>query len=200
MKTKLFLTFLTLAAASAFGAESAKVGSAAPGFSLPDANGKTHSLADYKGKYVILEWFNPECPFVKKHYGSDNMQKLQQEAAGRGLVWLSINSSAPGQQGNLSPDAAKKVTTDLKMKSTALLLDPDGKAGKAYGAKTTPHMYVIDQQGKLIYDGAIDSKASADVADIAGATNYVRAALQDAMAGQPVKESSTKPYGCSVKY
>lgn len=200
MKTKLLLTLLTaVAASSLFAAESPKVGSAAPDFTLPDATGKTHKLSDYKGKYVVLEWFNADCPFVKKHYGSDNMQKLQQEAASRGLVWLSINSSAPGKEGNLTADAAKKVMGDLKMKSTALLLDPDGKAGQAYGAKNTPHMFVINQAGKL-NEGAIDSKPSANPADIADATNYVKAALTDAMAGKPVGTPNTKPYGCSVKY
>jgi peroxiredoxin len=202
MKTKLLLTIVTslAAASSLFAAESPRVGNPAPDFSLPDASGKTHSLADYKGKYVVLEWFNPECPFVKKHYNSENMQKLQQEAKSRGLVWLSIDSSAPGKEGNLTPEAAQKVMADWKIKSTALLLDPDGKVGEAYGAKNTPHMFVIDQTGKLIYEGAIDNKPSADPADIPTATNYVRAALTDAMAGQPVKNATTKPYGCSVKY
>lgn len=201
MKTKLLTTIITTVLASvAYAAESPKVGSAAPDFSLPDAAGKTHSLSDYKGKYIVLEWFNPECPFVKKHYNSGNMQKLQQEAASRDLVWLSIDSSAPGKEGNLSPEAAKKVIADWKIKSAALLLDADGKVGQTYGAKNTPHMFVIDQSGKLIYEGAIDNKPSTDQADIATATNYVRAALTDAMAGQPVKNATTKPYGCSVKY
>lgn len=201
MKAKLLFAILTSALASTvLAAESPRVGTAAPDFSLPDATGKMHKLSDYKGKYVVLEWFNPECPFVKKHYNSENMQKLQQEAASRDLVWLSIDSSAPGKEGNLSPEAAKKIVADWKIKSAALLLDPDGKVGQAYGAKNTPHMFVIDQSGKLIYQGAIDNKPSTDVADIPGATNYVRAALTDAMAGQPVKNATTKPYGCSVKY
>ena len=145
MKTKLLLTALTaIATASLFASESPKVGTAAPDFSLADAQGKTHSLADAKGKYVVLEWFNPECPFVKKHYGSGNMQKLQKEYSGKGVVWMSIDSSAPGKEGNLTTEAAQKTIADWKMNSTTLLLDPEGKAGQAYGAKNTPHMFVIN--------------------------------------------------------
>lgn len=201
MKTNLLVTFVTtLLATAAFAAESPKVGAPAPNFSVADAKGKTHSLVDYKGKYVVLEWFNPECPFVKKHYNSGNMQKLQQEAASHGVVWLTIDSSAPGKEGNLSPDAAVKAMADFKMSSAALLLDADGKTGQAYGAKNTPHMFVINPEGKLIYEGAIDNKPTTEVADIAGATNYVRAAILDAMEGRAVTTATTKPYGCSVKY
>ena len=135
----------------------------------------------------MLEWFNPECPFVKKHYGSGNMQKLQEEFTDKGVVWLTIDSTAPGKEGNLKPDQANKTMADWKMNSTALLLDPDGKAGKAYGAKNTPHMFIINPEGKVIYEGAIDSKASPNPADIPSSTNYVKAALDEAMAGKPVK-------------
>lgn len=201
MKTKVLTALLaTTLATVAFAAESPRVGTVAPAFSVVDAKGKTQSLADYKGKYVVLEWFNPECPFVKKHYGSGNMQKLQQEAATHGVTWLTIDSSAAGKEGNLTPDAANAKNAEWKMASTAFLLDQDGKVGQAYGAKNTPHMFVINPEGKLIYEGAIDDKPTANPADIAGATNYVRAAITDAMANRPVANPTTKPYGCSVKY
>ncbi|MDQ6624625.1 MAG: thioredoxin family protein [Verrucomicrobiota bacterium] len=201
MKTKLVTAVLTtIVASAAFATESPRVGAPAPDFSASDSKGKTRSLSEFKGKYVVLEWFNPECPFVKKHYGSGNMQKLQKEAADHGVVWLTIDSSAPGQEGNLTPDAASKAMTDLKMNSTALLLDADGKAGQTYGAKNTPHMFVINPAGQLIYQGAIDDKPTANPADVATANNYVRAAITDAMANRPVANPTTKPYGCSVKY
>ncbi len=201
MKTKLFLTaFTVLAATSLFASESPKVGATAPDFSLADAKGKTHSLADFKGKYVVLEWFNPECPFVKKHYGSGNMQKLQQEYSGKGVAWMSIDSSASGKEGSLTAEAAQKTIADWKMSSTTLLLDPEGKAGQAYGAKNTPHMFVINPEGKIVYEGAIDSKATPNPKDIDSATNYVKVALDESMAGKPVSNANTKPYGCSVKY
>ena len=201
MKTKLLLTVLTsLAASTLFAAESPRVGTAAPDFSLPDAHGKTHSLANLKGKYVVLEWFNPECPFVKKHYGSGHMQKLQEEYAGQGVVWMSIDSSAVGSQGNLTAEEASKKMADWKMNHTTLLLDPAGKAARAYAAKNTPHMFVINPEGKVIYEGAIDSKASTNPADLGSATNYVKAALDESLSGKAVSTASTKPYGCSVKY
>src|SRR6478736_2587132 len=151
MKTKLLTALLTIAASTAlFAAESPAVGTNAPDFSLTDSKGKTQSVSQYKGKYVVLEWFNPECPFVKKHYGSGNMQKLQEEFTGKGVVWLSIDSSAPGKEGHLTADAATKQIADWKMNHTTLLLDPDGKAGKTYGAKNTPHMFVVNPDGKLI--------------------------------------------------
>lgn len=201
MKTKsLVVASLTLITASLFGADIPPVGSAAPNFSLPDVKGKTQSLADYKGKYVVLEWFNPECPFVKKHYGSENMQKLQQEFTSKGVVWLTIDSNAPGTEGNLTPDAAQKILNSWKTHQTALLLDPDGKVGKAYGARNTPQMFVVNPEGKIVYEGAIDSKASPNPADIPSSTNYVKAALEESLAGKPVSNPTTKPYGCSVKY
>lgn len=181
-------------------ADSPAVGSDAPDFSLPDTAGKTQTLSAYRGKYVVLEWFNPECPFVKKHYGSGNMQKLQGEYTGKGVVWLSIDSNAPGYEGNLSPEQAQKVMHDWKTKQTALLLDPDGKVGKSYGARNTPHMFVINPDGKVVYEGAIDSKATPNPNDIASSTNYVKVALDESMSGKPVSTANTRPYGCSVKY
>lgn len=185
---------------SAFAADAPSIGNPAPDFSVTDSKGKTHSLSQYKGKYVVLEWFNPDCPFVKKHYGPGNMQKLQQEYTSKGAVWLTINSSAQGLEGHLTPEQAEKTWSSLKMSSTALLLDADGKAGQLYGAKNTPHMFVINPEGKLIYQGAIDSKPTPKPEDIAGATNYVKVALDESMGGKPVSNASTKPYGCSVKY
>lgn len=201
MKTKsILITLSSLVAATLFATDVPPVGSAAPDFSLTDAKGQTHSLAQYKGKYVVLEWFNPECPFVKKHYGVGNMQKLQAEFTGKGVVWLSIDSSAPGMEGSLTPEQAQKTMSDWKTKQTALLLDPEGKAGRAYGAKNTPDMIVINPEGKIVYEGAIDSKATPNPADIPTSTNYVRVALDESMAGKPVSNATTKPYGCSVKY
>jgi len=201
MNTKTILTILTsLVAGAVFALDAPPVGSAAPDFSLTDAKGKTHSLSQYKGKYVVLEWFNPECPFVKKHYGSGNMQKLQEEYTDKGITWLTIDSNAPGSEGNLTADAASKVMTDWKTHQTALLLDPEGKAGRAYGAKNTPNMVVINPEGKIVYEGAIDSKATPNPADIPSSTNYVKVALDESLAGKPITTSTTKPYGCSVKY
>ncbi|MFL6590956.1 MAG: thioredoxin family protein [Chthoniobacterales bacterium] len=201
MKTKLLTTLLCLTVSAAlFAVDSPAVGTNAPDFSLTDSKGKTQSVSQYKGKYVVLEWFNPECPFVKKHYGSGNMQKLQEEFTGKGVVWLSIDSSAPGLEGYLSADQANNKMAEWKTKQTALLLDPDGKAGQAYGAKNTPHMFVINPDGKIVYEGAIDSKATPNPADIANATNYVKVALDESLAGKTVSTANTKPYGCSVKY
>jgi peroxiredoxin len=201
MKTKLILVALTSIFSTALQAsDSPPVGSAAPDFSLTDAKGKAHALSEYKGKYVVLEWFNPECPFVKKHYGSGNMQKLQQNFTSKGVTWLTIDSSAPGKEGNLTPEQANKTVTDWKAHSTALLLDPEGKAGRAYGAKNTPHMFVINPEGKIIYEGAIDNKPTPYPEDIPQATNYVKVALDESMAGKPVTTPSSRPYGCSVKY
>ena len=201
MKTKsILITLSSLVAAAMFATDVPPVGSAAPDFSLTDAKGQTHSLSQYKGKYVVLEWFNPECPFVKKHYGPGNMQKLQEEYTSKGVVWLSIDSSAPGKEGSLTAEQAQKTMSEWKTKQTALLLDPEGKAGRAYGAKNTPDMIVINPEGKIVYEGAIDSKATPNPADIPTSTNYVKVALDESMAGKPVSNSTTKPYGCSVKY
>src|SRR6476660_726472 len=190
MKTKI-TTLLTIVAASTalFAADSPAVGTNAPDFSLTDSKGKTQSVSQYKGKYVVLEWFNPECPFVKKHYGSGNMQKLQAEFTGKGVVWLSIDSSAPGLEGYLTADQANAKMTEGKTKQTALVLDPDGKAGRTYGAKNMPHMFVINPEGKIVYEGAIDSKASPNPADIADSTNYVKVALDESMAGKTVSNA-----------
>src|SRR6201982_2932340 len=201
MKTRLILTAITtLTAGALYASDVPPVGSAAPDFSAPDATGKTQSLSEYKGKYVVLEWFNPECPFVKKHYGSDNMQKLQKEYTDKGVVWLTIDSNAPGTEGNLTPEQAQKVASSWKTQQTALLLDPDGKVGRAYGAKNTPNMVIINPEGKIAYEGAIDSKATPNPADIPSSTNYGKAALDQSLAGKSVSSTQTKPYGCSVKY
>jgi len=172
----------------------------APAFSLTGIDGKTYSLADYKGKYVVLEWNNFDCPFVKKFYGSGKMQELQKEYTAKGVVWLTICSSAEGKQGYYDAGVLKDMATDRKLSSTAYLRDPDGTVGRLYGAKTTPNMFVISPEGVLIYAGAIDDKPSADPADIASATNYVTASLNLAMAGKPLEVKSTTSYGCGVKY
>ena len=201
MKTKLLLlTLTTICAGTLYAAEAPKVGAPAPNFTLLDASGKTHSLGQYKGKYVVLEWFNPGCPFVQKHYTSENMQKLQKEFTGKGVTWLTIDSSAPGAQGSLTPEEAKKQLADWQMNPTALLLDASGKVGHEYHATNTPQMFVINPEGKLIYEGAIDSKASTDPDDIKSSTNYVKSALEEAMAGKPISTGQTKAYGCSIKY
>jgi peroxiredoxin len=178
----------------------ATVGQPAPAFTLTDTKGTEHSLADFAGKTVVLEWFNHECPFVKKHYGAGNMQKQQNAATGDGVVWLVVNSSAPGKQGHVNAEQANGILGEWKATPTAFLLDHDGTVGKAYGAKTTPHMYVIDGAGVLRYNGAIDSNPSADPADIPGATQFVDAALGDLAANRAVARGTTQPYGCSVKY
>ena len=201
MKTKLLtLAFTAFCTAALSAAEAPRVGTPAPGFSLSDSSGKKHSLGDFKGKYVVLEWFNPGCPFVQKHYKSDNMQGLQKQFTSKDVVWLTIDSSAPGTEGYLTPEEANKQIADWKIKSTALLLDPDGKVGHEYAATNTPHMYVVDPTGKLIYSGAIDSKPTANPDDIASSTNYVKAALDEAMAGKPVTTPNSRAYGCSIKY
>jgi peroxiredoxin len=172
----------------------------APQFSLQDIHGKTHALSDYKGKIVVLEWFNPGCPFVKKHYLSNNMQTLQEKYAKLGVVWFTVNSSAYGRQGYLTPEEALKKFSDYNIKATGALVDTNGVVGKAYGASTTPHLFIVDAKGELAYQGAIDSDDSAKQEAIAGATNYVAQALDELLAGKPVSEPETQPYGCSVKY
>ena len=178
----------------------AAVGSPAPGFTLTDTQGVTHHLSDYTGKVVVLEWTNPDCPFVKKHYGVKNMQALQAKYTAQGVVWLSICSSAPGKQGNYTAAEWAPILAGQGSAATALLLDPDGKAGLAYRAKTTPHLFVIDAAGSLVYDGAIDDKPSTDSADISGARVYLAEAVDAVLAGQSVPVAKTTPYGCSVKY
>jgi len=175
-------------------------GEPAPEFTLTDSNGQSHKLSDFKGKFVVLEWLNHGCPFVVKHYGSGNMQKLQKEFTGKDVVWLSIASSAPGKQGNMTPAEANVAKEEKGSAATAVLLDADGTVGRLYNAKVTPHMFVINPEGTLIYMGAIDSVKSPDPADVANAKNYVKQALDEAMAGKPVSEPTTTPYGCGVKY
>ncbi len=178
----------------------AKVGEPAPAFSLPSSAGATHSLADDRGKILVLEWTNHDCPYVRKHYESGNMQAIQKEATGSGVVWFTIISSAPGEQGFVAPAKANELTTSRKALPTAVLLDPKGTVGRLYGATNTPHMYLVDKTGVLVYAGAIDDRPTSRAADVAGANNYVRAALQAVMAGQPVKTPVTRAYGCTVKY
>jgi len=178
----------------------AKVGEPAPDFTAKDIDGKERKLSEFKGKMVVLEWHNQGCPFVKKHYGSGNMQKLQKELTGQGVVWLTVISSAPGKQGFVTATEEQTYLKDQKASPTDVLLDPDGKVGHLYGAKTTPHMFLVDAKGTLLYDGAIDDNSSADPDDVATAKNYVLAAYQEAKAGKPVTVGTTAPYGCSVKY
>lgn len=179
----------------------AKIGAPAPDFTLTDTTGKSHSLSSFKGKTVVLEWFNKDCPYVQKHYNSSNMQALQKKYTDQGVVWLTIISSAQGKQGFETAANGNQTRLNLKMASTATLLDSNGNVGdKLYKAKTTPHMYVIDPKGTLVYNGAIDSISSSDPADIPKAENYVASAIDLVAAGKPVKTATTKPYGCSVKY
>lgn len=175
-------------------------GKAAPDFSARDTAGKDVTLSSYRGKTVVLEWTNHLCPYTVKHYATDNMQALQREATKDGIVWLTVVSSPPGMQGYVDALEADKLTADRKAAPTALLLDPEGKLGHLYQAKTTPHMFVIDKDGKLAYMGAIDDKPTANHADVKTAHNYVREALAAVKAGQTVKTASTRPYGCTVKY
>jgi peroxiredoxin len=196
---------LSGSALAAFGpfaltARAASIGQPAPAFELVDINGKRVALADFKGKHVVLEWTNPGCPFVVKHYGSQNMQALQKEFTAKNVVWLSISSTAKGHYDYLAPAALGSQYKEWGGAQTALLMDDSGKVGQAYGARTTPHMYVIDPAGQLVFAGAIDDKRSANPADVKTAKNYVRAALGESMAGKPVSSPTATPYGCSVKY
>jgi hypothetical protein len=177
-----------------------RVGEPAPGFTATDSHGQRQSLAEYKGKFVVLEWHNQGCPFTKKHYDSGNMQQLQKFWTSKGVIWLTVISSAPGEQGYVTADQENDYVKQTNAAPTAVVLDPKGDLGHLYGAKTTPHMFVINPQGQLIYDGAIDDRPTTDLVDIAGATNYVTLALQQAMAGKPVTTTATRAYGCSVKY
>ena len=179
---------------------SVEIGKPAPDFTLTDIDGKTHKLSDYKGRRVVLEWVNPECPIVVKHYSSGNMPATQKAAVADGVVWLSINSGSAGAQGDFNPAQVASWTKSTQAAPTAYFRDRDGKVGRLYSAKTTPHLYVITKEGTLVYDGAIDSIRSAEVSDIPKATNYVKAALAAVKAGKPVEKSATQPYGCTVKY
>ena len=196
-----------LAASSLFGGPGSRtalaavsVGTPAPDFTGTDSNGQSHSLADYRGRVVILEWTNHDCPYVEKHYGTDNMQALQREATGAGHIWFSVISSAPGLQGYVEPDQANALTTDRAAAPSAVILDPSGDVGRLYDARTTPHMYVIDPEGMLVYMGGIDDRPTARWSDVEGANNYVRLALADLAAGRAVATPVAQAYGCSVKY
>jgi hypothetical protein len=178
----------------------AKIGEAAPDFTGTTSSGKTVKLSDYRGKYVVLEWHNNGCPYVGKHYNSGNMQKLQKEWTAKGVVWFTVLSSGPGKQGYVTPNEENDYLAKMKAAPTAALLDPSGEIGHAFDAKTSPQMVVINPQGILIYSGAIDDKPTTDLGDVATAKNYVSEALQESMAGKPVETSTTRPYGCSVKY
>jgi peroxiredoxin len=198
MKRTLTLLAATLAFAAAHAAD---VGKPAPDFTLTDVNGKTVKLADFKGKHVVLEWTNPNCPFVVKHYGANNMQTLQKDKTAKNVVWLSVNSTSKSHSDYMAPAAlSSKMIGEWKAAPTGLLMDESGAVGKSYQAKTTPHMYVIDPKGTLVFAGGIDDKRSANPADIKGAKNFVRAALDESMAGKAVSVPTATPYGCSIKY
>ena len=177
-----------------------RVGLPAPDFTATDTYGKSHQLSEYKGNFVVLEWHNRDCPYTHKHYASGNMQKLQKEWTGKGVVWFTVISSAPGKQGYVTANDENAYVKQVGASPTAVLLDPKGDLGRLYDAKTTPQMFIINREGNLIYDGAIDSKLTSDQADIAKATNYVQAALAEATAGKSVATPVSRPYGCSVKY
>jgi len=178
----------------------AEVGKRTPDFTATDSNGKAQTLSAYRGKFVVLEWHNQGCPYTRKHYESGNMERLQKEWTNKGVVWLTVISSAPGQQGYVSASQENAYVQKMNAAPTAVVLDPNGSVGRLYGAKTTPHMFIIDPNGVLIYNGAIDDRPSTDPADIPNSTNYVSAALSEAMAGRAVSNPNTRPYGCSVKY
>lgn len=184
----------------AYCARAQRVGEPAPDFQATDSNGHVHKLSEYRGKFVVLEWHNNGCPYTRKHYDSGNMQRLQKEWTARGVIWFTVISSARGQQGYVTGEQENEYLKQMNAVPTAALLDPQGDVGRLYAAKTTPHMFIINSQGVLIYDGAIDSKATTDQADIATATNYVSQALEEAIAGKPVSTPTSRPYGCSVKY
>ena len=199
MKNMLLVGLMALAPIT-FAQAEAIPGKPAPAFEVKDAAGKNHTLADAKGKWLVLEWFNKDCPYVKKHYDSNNMQTLQKNYTGKNVVWYTVNSSAKGKQGNQTPAETLKTMNDKKASATAVLLDENGAMGKAYGAKTTPHMFVINPEGVVVYAGGIDDNDSADPKVIAGSKNYVTAALEAGMLGKKVEMASARAYGCSVKY
>ncbi len=202
--TKSFLTIaiaaFTLIACLPQSHAEVAVGEAVPEFTVTDSKGVTHNLSDFKGKNIVLEWHNPECPYVVKHYEPKNMQGLQEKYTGQDVIWLTINSGAEGKQGHVTAEEANAMKEEKGIKSTAYIVDASGEVGKLFGAKTTPHMFVIDGEGNLAYAGAIDSDSSFKSEKIEGATNYVAAALDSLAAGEPIEVASTKPYGCSVKY
>ena len=199
MNRKFVIFFIVLLSNLLF-AQQARLNESAPDFKLTDSNGNEHSLSDFTDKIIVLEWINFDCPFVKKHYDSKNMQSLQEKYTAKDVVWLAICSSNEGKQGNFSVEEINKRSKNLDAKFTAYLMDEDGKVGKLYGAKTTPHMYIIDKSGMLVYAGGIDDKATTDVDDIEDSKNYVYTALDALLAGKEVSVQSSTPYGCSVKY
>jgi len=196
----LALAGFSLASGAALAQSAAKVGAPAPAFQAVDVEGKTRNLQEFAGKTVILEWTNADCPYVRKHYNSATMQTLQKDMAKEGIVWLSVISSPVGEQGHVSPAQAKELTVKRDAAPAGILLDPDSKVARAYGAQTTPHMYIIDPKGTLAYMGAIDDKPSSSAASLTGAKSYVRQAVAELNAGKPISEASTKAYGCVVKY
>jgi len=195
-------SLLLITTAAVLGAAHAapSVGQMAPDFSLRDATGKTVKLSDYRGKFVVLEWTNPGCPYVRKHYNSGNMPATQADAVAKGAVWLSVNSTEKDSGDYLAPEKLVAWKQERKARPTAVLMDEEGVAGRAYGARTTPHMYIVNPQGQLIYAGGIDSIPSSNADDIPRAVNYVRQGLAEAMAGKPLSAATTRPYGCSIKY
>jgi peroxiredoxin len=199
IKAWIFPAAFALACAGAAAAPAA-LGQTAPAFQATDSTGKRVSLADFKGKTVVLEWVNPSCPYVRKHYDSGHMQSTQKAATAQGVVWLAINSTHAGHDEYRKPSEMAAWMLSRKAAATHTLIDADGKVGRAYGARTTPHLYIVDAQGRLAYAGAIDDRPSANPADVQGAKNFVGAALADLAAGRPVAQPSTRAYGCSVKY
>lgn len=199
-RRSLLLGSAALAIAPGVALAAAEVGTPAPLFTSVDSNGKTQSLEQYRGKIVVLETTNHLCPYVAKHYRANNMQAQQKEAASKGIVWLTVASSAPGDQGHVTPQQANELTTSRSAAPAAVLIDPQSKVARAYAATVTPHMYIVDARGILVYKGGIDSIPSADMDDIAKAKQYVRVALEEMVAGKPITEASTRPYGCTLKY
>ena len=194
------LTVAFVMAGAALAARAARVGEKAPEFTATDSNGQVRKLSDYAGKFVVLEWHNRGCPYTAKHYTSGNMERLQKEWTGRGVIWLTVISSAPGKQGYVTATEENEYVKQMNAAPTAVLLDPSGVLGHLYDAKTTPQIVIVNPQGVLIYDGAIDDRATTDPEDIKGAKNYASQALEEAMAGKSVSVPTTRPYGCSVKY
>jgi len=198
--TKAALVATAVLLPSSLIAQNARVGAPAPQFTATDSSGRIQTLAEYRGKFVVLEWHNQGCPYTRKHYVSGNMQEQQKKWTEQGVVWFTVISSAPGQQGYVTADEENAYLKKMHASPTAALLDADGQIGRLYGAKTTPEMYVIDPEGKLIYEGAIDNRPTPEVSDIKGAENYVSEALTEARAGRQVAQAYTRSYGCSVKY
>lgn len=193
-------TIIALSAGVQFATAQARLGALAPAFTLTDSNGGVRSLADLKGKTVVLEWTNRQCPYVGKHYRGNNMQALQKKWTGQGVVWLSVISSAPGEEGHVSPQQANQLTADRGAAPSAVLFDPTGKVGRAYGARATPHMYVVNGDGVLVYIGGIDDQPTARLEDLKGARNFVDQALSEIAQGKPVSATNSRAYGCSIKY